>query len=210
LAVSDFETPKLWRHDLDHRWPERLEMKAVVKRLLVEHNVSVSNPVMLELGIGDGELLTELLKLIPHAQLAAMDVSQTLLDYCKEIVVEEGSASDRAIFIKQDLSQSWSSGHEGTFSSVYSLQSIHDFGGRDALVSTYTNIASVLKPGGMLINADFVVPLPHDTQAEPRRFPVADHLQILRDCGFEQAKVIRQEGLLGCMMATKPALASAF
>ncbi|MFT6434133.1 MAG: hypothetical protein ACJAVI_002181, partial [Candidatus Azotimanducaceae bacterium] len=68
MAVSDFETPKLWRHDLDHRWPERLEMKAVVKRLLVEHNVSVSNPVMLELGIGDGELLTELLKLIPHAQ----------------------------------------------------------------------------------------------------------------------------------------------
>lgn len=202
MALSDFDTPKLWRDDLDQRWPERLAMKDVIKRLLIEHCDNLSNPMMLELGIGDGELLLDLVRLMPQAQLTAMDVNQVLIDYCKASLSSGSIAHDRTSFIKQDLSQAWSEGHENTFDSVYSFQSIHDFGGREALVATYANIAAVLKPGGILINADFVVPLPHDTQAQPRRFPVEDHLRVLRDCGFEQAAVIHEAGLLGCMMAT--------
>lgn len=208
MALSDFDTPKLWRDDLDQRWPERLAMKDVIKRFLVEHCDNLLNPMVLELGIGDGELLTDLVERLPLVQLTAMDINQVLLDYCKASLSNGGVVHERATFIKQDLSQAWSKGHEGTFDTVYSFQSIHDFGGRDALISTYQNIAAVLKPGGVLVNADFVVPLPQDKQANPRRFPVEEHLQILNTCGFEKATVIHEAGLLGCVVATLPSSAA--
>jgi cyclopropane fatty-acyl-phospholipid synthase-like methyltransferase len=199
LAVSDFATPALWRQDLDERWPERMVMKGFLKRFLVQHCSEKTNPGILELGIGDGELLLALVDLLPEAQLVAMDINQTLLDHCSERV-----ATGRFLPVCNDLTHSWSGGYENTFDAVYSLQSIHDFGGREALKSTYTEIASALKPGGALINADFVVPLPQDKLAIPRRFPVEEHLQILNECGFQQTTVLHTEGLLGCLTANKP------
>ena len=199
MAVSDFETPALWRQDLDDRWPERIVMKGFLKRFLVQHFSVKTNPGILELGIGDGELLLDLIDLLPEAQLVAMDINQALLDYCSERVV-----TGRVLPVYKDLTHSWSGGYENTFDAVYSLQSIHDFGGREALKSTYSEIALALKPGGALINADFVVPLPQDKLANPRRFPVEEHLQILNECGFQKATVLHEEGLLGCLAATKP------
>lgn len=174
-------------------------MKGLLKRFLVQRFSDKTNPGILELGIGDGELLLDLIDLLPEAQLVAMDINQTLLDYCSERV-----AAGRILPVCKDLTHFWSAGYENTFDAVYSLQSIHDFGGREALKSTYTEIASALKPGGAVINADFVVPLPQDQLADPRRFPVEEHLQILTECGFQQATVLHKEGLLGCLTGTKP------
>lgn len=198
LAVSDFATPVLWRQDLDERWPERLVMKQLIKRLLVEHCAAKIHPKILELGIGDGEMLLALIDLLPDAQLVAMDINQTLLDHCRARV-----ATERLSPVYKDLTHAWSNGYENTFDAIYSVQSIHDFGGRDALKSTYTEIAAALKPGGTLINADFVVPLPQDNVASPRRFPASEHQQILYDIGFQHISVRHEEGLLGCLTAIK-------
>ena len=199
MAVSDFETPLLWRQDLDERWPERLVMKGLLKHFLLQHFSDQTNPKILELGIGDGELLVDLIDLLPEAQMVAMDVNQTLLDHCSKRV-----PTGHILPVCKDLTHSWSEGYENTFDAVYSLQSIHDFGGRESLKFTYTEIASALKPGGALLNADFVVPLLQDKRAIPRRFPVEEHLQVLGECGFQQTTVLRKEGLLGCVTAIKP------
>ena len=173
-------------------------MKRYLKKCLVNHLAGTQGPQVLELGIGDGEILSELPGLLPGVQLSAMDVNQTLIDYCRDRI-----APNQASFYCQDLSNPWSEDHRNSFDAVYSLQSFHDFGGLEALRSTYEEIALVLKPGGVLINADFVVPLPQDKQAAPRRFPVEMHLQLLKDCGFEQSRVIHEEGLLGCISASR-------
>ncbi|NKB98847.1 MAG: methyltransferase domain-containing protein [Pseudomonadales bacterium] len=199
MALSDFATPELWRKDLDARWPERLVMKRLLRGHLIERLSENPNARVLELGIGDGELLMALNESLPQLQLIAMDINQTLLDRCNELMSERNFSP-----ICTDLSRPWSEGYENSFSAVYSLQSVHDFGGREALTSTYQEIASVLEPGGIVLNADFVVPFPQDKDDSPRRFPVETHLQILRECGFTQATVLHKEGLLGLITAKNP------
>lgn len=199
LAVQDFETPVLWRQDLDARWPERLVMKEHLLKLLNQTLSSASSPEILELGVGDGELLSALLGLLPDAHLVAMDNNQTLLDHC---IAQ--TDSPRVSTVLQDLTSPWAGPHAGAFDAVYTLQSLHDLGDLRVLRSTYSEIATVLKPGGVLVNADFVVPLPQDVGAAPRRFPVSEHLRILKALGFHQCGIVHEQGLLGCVVATQP------
>ena len=194
MALSDFETPELWREDLDRRWPERLVMKRALIKFIVDRLANHAKPRILELGIGDGEVMLALGKQLPRAEFVAMDLNKTLLGYC-----EERMSSERLATHCRDLAQTWSTGFERNFDMVYSFQSVHDFGGREALTSTYEQIATVLDEKGTVVNADFVVPFPQDKNHAPRRFPVEEHLQILNERGFESSAVIHREGLLACM-----------
>lgn len=199
MAVSDFENPDLWRQDLDKRWPERMVMKDHLLRYLSVELADRANPVLLELGIGDGELLAALLERLPEAHFVAMDNNRTLLDYCNVRL-----RTERVSAAFQDLTSSWAEPYAGTFDAVYTLQSIHDLGDATMLNSTYKETLMALKPGGVMINADFVVPLPQDMNAVQRRFPVAEHLRVLKACGFQKCFSVHEEGLLGCVVATKP------
>jgi len=199
MAVSDFRTPELWRKDLDQRWPERIAFKQIIRDKLVERLQGKSDTQILELGLGDGELLAELAASLTRSKMVAMDINQSLLTYCQSRL-----SAFHISFVSQDLCVPWASGNENHFDAVYSLQSIHDFGGLDALTQTYQQIAQVLKPGGLVLNADFILPMPQDDPAAPRRFPVEVHTQLLTDCGFENIRILHQEGLLGCLMANLP------
>lgn len=199
LALSEFATPQLWRADLDARWPERLAMKTQLVKYLCDHLSEKSSSQVLELGIGDGELLLRLSKSLPELDLVAMDINQALLDHCSALMADRKFSP-----IRTDLSVSWSQGYENCFAAVYSLQSIHDFGGLAALTATYREMFLALAPGGIGVNADFVLPLPQDKADSPRRFPVETHLKILHACGFSKASARHQEGLLGLITAEKP------
>ena len=200
MPLDDFETPAAWRQDLDSRWPERLEMKAVVLTALRGHLTGFSRPAkVLELGVGDGELLQQVATSEPTAHLAAADINPRLLAYSRDRMDD-----NRVEFVEQDLRQSWSADLREDWDLVYTLQSLHDLGGRDALTDVYAKIAQSIAPGGMLLNADFVVPMPHDDPAAPRRFPADVHVEILHGCGFIDAKPIAQFGQLGCIAARWP------
>ena len=64
MPLEDFSTPTEWVRDLDRRWPERVPMKRHIIEVLSRHINKVSgSPKVLELGIGDGEVLEALLLL---------------------------------------------------------------------------------------------------------------------------------------------------
>ena len=174
-------------------------IKRILKNSLVEELADHPSLQILELGIGDGELLAELYDALTQSQVVAMDMNRSLLSHCQFHL-----PGDRITFVPQDLSLPWSAGYEARFDAVYFLQSIHDFGGREALILTYSEAARVLKPGGILLNADFIGPMSHDDPAAQRRFPADVHIEIMNTCGFESADLLQQEGLLGCMMGILP------
>lgn len=198
LALSDFDNPRLWREDLDNRWPERTLTKQVLLDHLFDSLTGLSNPILLELGIGDGELMSTLIEKLPTATLVAMDLNQTLIDHCATQLPKQ-----RVSFRRTDLSEPWATGMEANFDAIYSLQSLHDFGGIAVLRATYAEMAKALKPGGIAINADFVEQMPHDDPKNPCRFETAVHIEILNDCGFENAKVLSAESMLACITATR-------
>lgn len=200
MALSDFNSPREWCLDLDRRWPERLQLKALLLRQIRETLQPPSQQQrILELGIGDGELMLKLSQIPSNPLLVGVDINPELLAYSRHRL---GSA--RVKFIEQDLKQPWAHVIGGAFDLVYSLQTFHDLGGYQQLLAVYTKIRQVLAPGGVLFNADFITPMAHDDVAAPRRFPPEIHLALLNECGFIEAELIQQRGAIGCFKATAP------
>ena len=87
---------------------------------------------------------------------------------------------------------------------AYTLQTLHDLGGLDALRAVYQQLFSLISPGGLLINADFVVPFSKDRPDKPRRFPVDTHRMLLTAIGFTAFTCEGHEGKMACMSAVRP------
>ena len=199
MPLSDFDSPALWREDLDQRWPERLAVGSLLVSTLGESLSSVDAPRLLELGVGDGNLMTALQKALPHAIFSGMDISPVIIEYN-----ESKFADDRTTFVQRDLSAPWSQGFEGVFEGIYSLQAVHDFGALDALTLTYQQSLLALAPNGFLVNADFHAPKPQDDPNNPRRFPAQKHIDVLTACGFVDCHVLGRHGELTAVTARKP------
>ena len=196
MPLEDFDSPGEWRQDLDRRWPERL---AIQDRLVAEVSAGVDRcaepPRVLELGTGDGSLARRLRATRPAISLTAVDRNAALCDH--------GRGRDDAIqWLCRDLTEPWRDALSGPFQVVYSLQTLHDLGGRDVLAQTYARVADVLDSGGVFVHADFVEPMPHDDPAKPRRFVPDVHVELFSGAGLA-ATLVERRGLLGCFVATK-------
>lgn len=196
MALEDFATPTDWARDLDVRWPERIPMKAALIGSIVQQ--VNTQPRLLELGIGDGEMLDALARRLPNAEFVAVDVNQTLLTF----VGERLKGQSNVMLVRQDLRKArWTQAIGTGFDVVYSLQSLHDLGGRDSLSAVYGTALALLKPGGLLLNADFIEAMPQDDPANPRRFPFPEHAAVLDALRAKDAKLLHVHGLLGCISA---------
>ncbi len=196
MPLEDFDSPAEWRQDLDRRWPERL---AIQDRLVAEVSAAVDqcgdSISVLELGTGDGSLALRLRSNRPAINLTAVDRNAVLCDY--------GRGRDEAIqWLCRDLTEPWRDELSGPFQIVYSLQTLHDLGGRDVLAQTYARVADALGAGGVFVHADFVEPMPHDDPAKPRRFAPDVHVELFSDVGLA-ATLVERRDLLGCFVATK-------
>ena len=202
MALEDFAKPTDWVEDLDTRWPERLTIKTHVLELLGEAIDShASAPKVMELGIGDGELLSALHTRFAQPSYTAVDIKPALLDFCRGRIGETA----RMTFVEQDLSATQWQAIAAGFDIIFSLQSFHDLGGETALDSTYRQCLSRLNANGLLVNADFVEPMPQDDPATPRRFPPQKHIDLLLSMGYASASLSLRAGKLGCIVARTPA-----
>ena len=230
MALSDFTGPDYidaWTEDLDRRWPERAAMADCVVRTLVgwqgewreqEHHQAKSPRSdhhatirLLELGVGAGGLAQAVLCALfdgaksertSAVEYKGIEVEPALVIHVDELLVESGYQDARAI--QADLrSDAWARGL-GPFDAVFTLQTIHDLGGVDALEAVYRRVHGLLAPGGILVNADFVVPFEKDDHDRPRRFPVETHQNLLANLGFIDFKCGLQGGKMACMEARRP------
>lgn len=199
MPLEDFASPTEWIQDLDVRWPERTLMKASLLETAIDHISALDHPPrILELGIGDGELLEALSLVCPHAQLVGVDINPALLTSGSKRL----SGFSAVTFAQQDLRErQWAPIIGKDFDLIFSLQSFHDLGGRSALQAVYDRSIARLRPGGLLLNADFVEPMPQDNPAQPRRFPFREHVAILQRLDVRAVELAHQYGKLGCIAA---------
>ena len=149
MALSDFDSPADWGRDLDRRWPVREILRSLLVETMERHCVPGFSGRVLELGLGDGELMRKVRCELPTAQLIGIDAEPKLLEHAHTIGAD-------IEFRLQDLNEPdgwrdlWQSVHL-----VYSMQTLHDLGGYSALREVYRHVHEVLVPGGLLLNADF-------------------------------------------------------
>jgi tRNA (cmo5U34)-methyltransferase len=135
---------------------------------------------MLELGIGTGETARRVRAVHPGARLTAIDSSAEMLDRAGS---EFPDADLRLARLEDALP-------DGPFDLVYSSLAVHHLDGpgkRDL----FGRVAAALRPGGVFVLADVIVPEDPEDQQTPidgdydRPDRLDDQLEWLRGAGFE-------------------------
>ena len=229
MALSDFTGPDYidaWTRDLDNRWPERAAMADCVVRTLVgwrddrrEHerhqaespgSDHLATIRLLELGVGAGSLAGAVLDALADKsgeeparsiEYAGIEIEPALVQHGRKLLAAAGHHDARLIHadLKNDA---WTRGL-GPFDAVFTLQTLHDLGGVDALEAVYRQARGLLPPGGILVNADFVVPFEKDDLDHPRRLPVETHENLLSSLGFVDFRCGLRRGKMACMAARR-------
>ena len=233
MALSDFTGPDYidaWTRDLDRRWPERAAMTDCVVRTLVEwwgerrrgcgivmggkRSVAEESETvirLLELGVGAGGLAQAVLSAlfdgsesgrVSAVEYTGIEVEPALIQHGQKLL--EASGFQHARLNRADLKEdAWTHGLE-PFDAIFTLQTLHDLGGVAALEAVYRQIHGLLAPGGILVNADFVVPFEKDDPERPRRLPVETHENLLSSLGFIDFRCELLLGKMACMSARRP------
>ncbi|MFF3755379.1 class I SAM-dependent methyltransferase [Streptomyces sp. NPDC002018] len=106
----------------------------------------------LDLACGPGSLADRVLRAFPHAQVTAVDYDPLLLRLAGDVLTEHG---ERASVLETDLVRTdWTAPLAGrTFDAVLSSTALHWLSPSD-LLRVYTDLAGLLAPGAVLLNAD--------------------------------------------------------
>jgi SAM-dependent methyltransferase len=141
------------------RW-ERMQERYLVGRTqrfeIISRLVSATQgpaPLILDLGCGTGSLVVALLEALPDARVVGVDLDPTLLLLAAHRLAAFG---DRAQIVQADLrSADWGAGIPKHFDAVVSATALHWLN-PDQLAGLYGQIAAMLGPGGLFLNADHV------------------------------------------------------
>ena len=135
---------------------------------------------MLELGIGTGETARRVRAAHPTARLTAIDSSSEMLERARS---EFPDADLRVARLEDALP-------EGPFELVYSALAVHHLDGAGKR-ELFGRVAAALRPGGLFVLADVVVPEDPADQQTPidgeydRPDRLDDQLEWLRGAGFD-------------------------
>ena len=130
-----------------------------------------------------------------------IEIEPTLVLHVDGLLEESGYQD--AHVIQADLKgDAWTRGL-GPFDAIFTLQTLHDLGGVGALEAIYRQAHELLAPGGILVNADFVVPFEKDDPERPRRLPVETHEYLLSSLGLVDFRCGLQRGKMACVSARR-------
>jgi len=128
----------------------------------VQEGTSRPDPLVLDLGAGPGSLAVRLLDRLPAATVVAVDADPLLLALGRVAWPDRGGLR----FAEADLRQpGWSGGLglDGPVDAAVSTTALHWLP-PGALAAMYAELATVLRPGGLLLNGDH---LSEDEQTAP-------------------------------------------
>jgi SAM-dependent methyltransferase len=154
MTLSLTPSPWLARWDRmqEHYLVARNERFAIMARLISATQGDA--PLILDLGCGTGSVMAALLEAIPGSRAIGVDMDPTLLRLAEERLIMYG---DRAQVFWADLRQAdWvSTLSQQKVNAIVSATALHWLA-PEQLAALYTQIASLLKPGGIFLNADHV------------------------------------------------------
>jgi ubiquinone/menaquinone biosynthesis C-methylase UbiE len=194
----EFDTPNEiedWTQSLDQRWPERLSIKDHLVKQIKKHTPQPTS--LVELCSGDGSFARKIQLQLPGIHYIGLDASQSLTQYANT------RASQHQQFFRADLNQSsWQDLLPDSVACILALQSYHDVGGPEAIAEVYQRSYARLRPGGLWLMADFIIP-EGETSEQPGRLPLSWHVQTLTGIGFSQVRSCFSKGLLRCYQGVK-------
>ncbi|MDR1988967.1 MAG: class I SAM-dependent methyltransferase [Acidobacteriaceae bacterium] len=142
----------------------------------------VSDPHVLELGLGPGYLARYILQRHTTLQYEGVDFSTAFFEVAKRTL---GELAARVTFSMADLmDQSWPSRLTHQPHAIISTWTLHDLGSQQAVADVYARGFETLPTGGVLANGDFIKPDGTAWDYEAGRFEIARHLELLRRAGF--------------------------
>jgi len=128
--------------------PHRTEGEGTLLQLLPENVERV-----LDLGCGDGRLSALVLSARPSASVMALDFSETMLAAARERFADQADVTVMGHDLSEPLPAAVTSG--GPYDAVVSSFAIHHVSD-ERKRSLYAEMASLLRPGGLLANLEHV------------------------------------------------------
>lgn len=189
-----------WTAGLQTRYPERTEM---MQHLIAQLKALPFPPLqVVELGPGPALLAKLLLRELPQLQYTGFDSSELLLAYAQNQLAPFGT---RAELILADLNgEDWLAHLPSEIHAIISLQALHDVGDESRINRIYGLARQLLTPGGLLLNADFVVPPGQENPDQPGRRSIPRHMDLLHAHSFERVACTLELGQFGCMVGFAP------
>jgi SAM-dependent methyltransferase len=147
-----------WQHWVG-RW-DRMQEGYLVRRgerfatvIRLVRDTQGPAPRVLDLGCGPGSLMCALLQALPRAEMLGIDFDPTMLLLGRRRLTRYGG---RASFALADLRQdAWLEAVPGPVDAVVSATALHWLRA-DELTTLYRQVSTVLRPGGVFVNADHI------------------------------------------------------
>ncbi len=148
----------------------------------------VPNTHVVELGIGPGYMARHILERNGTISYEGVDFSEVFFKIAKETV---GSLMHRVTLTTANLMhQSWPQNLTRTPGAIISTWTLHDLGSQQAVADVYARCHEALPVGGVLVNGDFIKPDGTTWDYEPGRFEIRRHIELLRQAGFSNPKLL--------------------
>jgi len=181
--------------DVTHDAERRIALRAILEDLDIDRDTVRS---VLDVGGGYGLFTAEALEVFPHATAVVHDFSSPMLTRARTYLARFGS---RVSFHVADLyDRKWSHDLDQPFDLVISAIAIHNVRDPDVAHDVYTEIGTLLRPGGALLDVDFVAP----ADAVPRAgSTLDDRTGMLEDAGFTSTLAVWQDGRMAAVLATR-------
>ncbi|MEV6716216.1 class I SAM-dependent methyltransferase [Lentzea sp. NPDC051208] len=141
-----------WDRQQEHYIAEREERFQVIGDVVERVCAPVEAPVVVDLGCGPGSLSTRLHARVPHARIVGVDVHPFLLGLARHTRPEQAPID----YVLTDLGEpGWTErvGAGRGWDAAVSTTALHWLE-PDRLRRVYDDLATALRPGGVLINGD--------------------------------------------------------
>lgn len=143
---------------------------------------------IVELGIGPGYMARHLLERLPRCTYEGVDFSEAMHALAERTI---GDRMSRVTLTLADLlDDQWPSRLSRQPAAIVSTWSLHDLGSEHAVAGVYARCGSLLAPGAILVNGDFIKPDGTRHDYEAGRFSIGRHLEHLRAAGFRDARCL--------------------
>lgn len=186
MHMSPYLDALAWQESWDRQQeaylPDREERFAAM--LEIVEAVAGPAPRVLDLAGGTGSISLRALRRFPRGTTTLVDVDPVLLTIARE------SLDDRTAIVSTDLrSSTWAAAlpHDG-YDAVLTATALHWLA-PDRLAALYAEIAGVLRPGGVVINADHMADDGLPTLSERLR----DRARTRRDARYAAGAVLSWE-----------------
>lgn len=197
----DFFDPAYVKHWSDSITRYRPERKKLFKAFAAEAARMKKGALsVFELGCGPGFLAEALLENCDIARYTLVDFSPAMLKLSRSRLAKY---KDRTVFIQADFKkETWTDSVPAGFDLILSLQAVHELRHASRVPKLYSQLRSLLAPGGTILICDHVNSLSGHRAAH--FMTVKEHLSTFEQVGFIKAREICPAADLSLMAAEKP------